>query len=318
MVPTRVSELDSSTENSPRCRKGMILAGGTGTRLHPVTLSINKHLLPVYDKPMIYYPLSTLMLAGMDDILLITTPSDRSLFEKLLGNGSQLGIRIRYAVQPEPRGLAEAFLVGEDFIAGQPVALHLGDNILYGHGLQHLLARAATRVKGATLFAYRVKDPSRFGVIEFDRNGKVLSLEEKPKAPRSHYAVIGLYFFDSQAVDRAKCLSLSERGELEILDLIRMYLEKDQLQCELLGRGFAWLDTGTHPSLIQAANFIETLETRQGLKLACIEEIACVKGWISTDALRVLGSEMKNGYGDYLVTRARELESEPTRSIPPG
>lgn len=291
----------------PVCTKGIILAGGTGSRLYPVTKAMNKHLLPVYDKPMVYYPLSTLMLAGIRDILLITAPNDISLFERLLGDGSRLGISIRYAVQPQPKGLAEAFLIGKDFVGRDSVALHLGDNVFYGQGFHGQLVKAAAQRHGATVFAYRVKDPQRFGVVEFGQDNQVLSLEEKPSRPKSSFAVVGLYFYDHQVLDIAANIQPSARGELEITDVNRQYLARGQLRCERLGRGFAWLDTGTHQSLSQAANFVETLEARQGLKLACIEEIACLKGYIQVDQLAALGYQLKNDYGRYLVARATEI-----------
>ncbi len=294
----------------PNCTKGIILAGGAGSRLHPVTKAVNKHLLPVYDKPMIYYPLSTLMLAGVRDVLLISTPHDVPLFERLLGDGSQLGISIQYAVQPQPNGLAEAFIIGKEFIGSDRVALHLGDNVFYGQGFHPQLMRVAERDTGATIFAYRVKDPQRFGIVEFDEQGKVLSLEEKPRHPKSNFAVVGLYFYDNQVVDIAASVQPSARGELEITDVNRAYMQRGQLKCEWLGRGFAWLDTGTHQSLIQAANFVETVEARQGLKLACIEEIACIKGFIDCQQLARLGETLNNDYGQYLVARASEIAIE--------
>jgi len=290
-------------------RKGIILAGGAGTRLYPLTQVISKQLLPVYDKPMVYYPLSTLMQAGISEILLITTPHEQHLFQKLLGEGSQWGIRLEYAVQPEPKGLAEAFLIGRDFLAGGPSCLILGDNIFHGGGLRELLARAAARAGGATVFGYWVSDPERYGVVEMDEQGQVLSLEEKPVRARSNYAVTGLYFYDERACDYAARLEPSERGELEITDLNRCYLEAGDLTVERMGRGYAWLDTGTHASLQQAASYIETLESRQGLRVACPEEIAYRQGWIDREQLLALAEPLRSsGYGDYLRMLAMSMQ----------
>ncbi|HRN81279.1 MULTISPECIES: glucose-1-phosphate thymidylyltransferase RfbA [Nitrosomonas] len=288
-------------------RRGLILAGGSGTRLHPATLALSKQLLPVFDKPMIYYPLSTLMLAGIRDILIISTPQDTPRFQQLLGDGEQWGLNLQYAVQPSPDGLAQAFLIGEDFIGNHPSALVLGDNIFYGHDLQRLLTHAMMRTEGASVFAYHVHDPERYGVVEFNAQGKVLSLEEKPIQPRSSYAVTGLYFYDTQVVDHAKALKPSARGELEITDLNRCYLEQGNLSVEIMGRGYAWLDTGTHATLLDASQFIATLENRQGLKVACPEEIAYRQGWIDAARLEMLAQLLaKNGYGQYLLKILRE------------
>ncbi len=284
-------------------RKGIVLAGGSGTRLYPITQSISKQLLPVYDKPMIYYPLSTLMLAGIRDVLVINTPHEQELFRRLLGDGSQWGMRISYAVQPSPDGLAQAYLIGREFVAGGPSCLVLGDNIFYGHGFTEQLRAASAQDRGATVFGYWVRDPERYGVAEFDASGKVIGLEEKPAQPRSHYAVTGLYFYDGRASDFAAQLKPSARGELEITDLNRRYLAEGSLRLEKLGRGYAWLDTGTHESLLQASNFIETIEARQGLRVCCPEEIAWANGWIDAVQLQALARPLaKNGYGQYLLS----------------
>ncbi|CAB3650191.1 MAG: glucose-1-phosphate thymidylyltransferase RfbA [Achromobacter pulmonis] len=289
-------------------RKGIILAGGSGTRLHPATLAISKQLMPVYDKPMIYYPLSTLMLAGIRDILVIATPDDAPRFAHLLGDGSRWGLNLRYAVQPSPDGLAQAFLIGADFIGGAPCALVLGDNLFYGHDLPQLLAQADARRQGATVFAYHVQDPQRYGVVQFDGRGQALRIEEKPAVPQSSYAVTGLYFYDNQVVELARGIRPSARNELEITDLNQAYLDQGRLHVEIMGRGHAWLDTGTHDSLLEASQFIATLERRQGLKVACPEEIAFRKQWIDAAQLEALARPLqKSGYGDYLMSLLKRL-----------
>lgn len=289
--------------------KGIILAGGSGTRLYPITKGVSKQLLPIYDKPMVYYPLSVLMLAGIRDILLISTPDDIGGFQRLLGDGSELGIRLSYAIQPSPDGLAQAFVIGEEFIGSDSVCLVLGDNIFYGQGFSPLLRDAASRSKGATVFGYHVKDPERFGVVEFDADKRAVSIEEKPLKPKSHYAVTGLYFYDNDVVEIAKQVTPSPRGELEITSINQAYLKRGDLNVELLGRGFAWLDTGTHESLLEASHFVETIEKRQGYKVACLEEIAFNNGWLMRCDLQRIGHLLsKNGYGEYLLSLVEELQ----------
>ena len=293
--------------------KGIILAGGAGTRLYPITLGVSKQLIPVYDKPLIYHPLSTLMLAGIREILVITTPHDEAAFQRVLGDGKRIGIEIQYAVQPRPEGIAQAFIIGSDFIGNDSVALALGDNIFYGQGLRDSLVRSASQEGGATVFAYRVSDPERYGVVSFDASGKATQIEEKPEKPRSSWAVTGLYFYDNEVVSIASGLTPSQRGEIEITDVNLVYLEREALRVEFLGRGVAWLDTGTHESLQQAASYIQAIQERQGLKVACIEEIAWRNGWIDTEHLEAIGTEMSsNSYGSYLLQLAREEGEGPS------
>ncbi len=288
--------------------KGIILAGGSGSRLYPITMGVSKQLLPIYDKPMIYYPLSVLMLAGIQDILIITTPDDQASFQRLLGDGSRFGIHLSYAIQPKPEGLAQAFLIGEHFIGNDSVCLVLGDNIFYGQGFTPKLRQASRRKSGATVFGYQVKDPERFGVVEFDNQRRAISIEEKPQSPRSHYAVTGLYFYDNDVIEIAKLVKPSPRGELEVTSINQAYLARGDLQVELLGRGFAWLDTGTHESLLEAAQFVETIEKRQGYKIACLEEIAFNQGWLSKNKIIELSQYFeKSGYGAYIRQLAREV-----------
>ncbi|NLX84169.1 MAG: glucose-1-phosphate thymidylyltransferase RfbA [Synergistaceae bacterium] len=304
MVHTNAKGLDWGRHNV--IRKGIILAGGSGTRLWPLTIPVSKQLMPVYDKPMVYYPLSTLMLAGIKDILVITTPEDQSVFQKLLKDGTQWGINISYAIQPKPNGLAEAFIIGEEFINNEPCALILGDNIFYGRGLSEMLLKAASKDGGATVFGYPVDTPKSYGVVEFNETGQAISLEEKPKKPKSNCAVVGLYFYDKNVVKYAKSLRPSQRGELEITDLNRLYMEKNELDVVVFGRGFTWLDTGTHDSLLEAANFVQIMQKRQGLMISCVEEIARNQGWITTEQLKELAKQLtKTSYGAYLIKQSK-------------
>ena len=294
--------------------KGIVLAGGSGSRLHPLTLAISKQLMPIYNKPLVYYPLSTLMLAGIREVLLISTPEDRPLFERLLGDGAGFGLRLIYATQPRPEGIAQAFVIGRDFVGSERVALALGDNVFYGQGLSATLARAAARERGATVFGYRVRDPERYGVVEFDRDGRVISLEEKPRAPRSHFAVTGLYFYDNRVLEIAAGLAPSARGELEITDVNRAYLARRELRVEMLGRGTAWLDTGTHQAMLQAANYIQVLEERQGLMVACLEEVAFKMGFIDEAQVRRAAERMASSdYGQYLLRMLDDPDPRETK-----